>query len=288
MPSTSRRKKSAKSDAAAHPIEALREQATALEAAMAVALAGPAKGAVHKLRVLTRRLEAQVMLLTQMEALPTDSQEAKALSRGLRTLRRAAGRVRDLDVQEELLNQQLELPREGAEELGHHLKQLREKRSRKLQQTLEEQVPVVAGALEHLLRSLAESESLTVPQEQLVEAIARWKQQRVLTVGIATGQVTVADMDEEQLHDARKVAKAARYMAESAADSPEAVKAAAEYEAQQNAGGIWHDWADLTASARKFFGKNHALTLAAQQKCDEARTDYLKLLEGVEASAPRV
>ena len=81
-----------------YPVQVLRDQTTALEAALSACLADPAPKAVHRLRTGTRRVEAQLLILAATPGLPACREPAAKLRRELRRLRRAAGAVRDLDV----------------------------------------------------------------------------------------------------------------------------------------------------------------------------------------------
>ncbi len=85
------------------PVRTLREHVTALEAAMMVCLADPRPRAVHRLRTMTRRIEGQLALLAMLPA-SLCKQSAKKLRRILKKFRRAAGEVRDLDVQVDLID----------------------------------------------------------------------------------------------------------------------------------------------------------------------------------------
>jgi CHAD domain-containing protein len=257
-----------------HPVEILREHATALEAAMTVVLADPRKPAVHKVRAMVRRLEAQVELLAQLAALPDGSGETKELHRRLRKLRRAAGSVRDLDVQRELLKTHRSLPRRASAELRAELKDARKIHAKKLQAVLTKQLPRIAGAIQQLVQSVGTANGLVLPDLQLVPLIERWSR--------AQQETAPEHLDDEQLHTARKVAKTARYMAESAKGSALARRAAVRYDEQQDVGGRWHDWMDLAETAREYFGKKHPLTAAADKQCKSARAKYVKLLERVE------
>jgi CHAD domain-containing protein len=256
-----------------HPVETLREHAKALEAAIAVALANPGKPAVHGVRTLVRRLEAQMELLQELAALPADSAEAEELRRRLRKLRRAAGVVRDLDVQRKTLKTHPSLPKRAAAELREELKEEREEKAEKLQRVLLKQLPRVAGALEQLLQSVGTANGLVLPDLRLVPLVERWSRSREES-GPPEG------LDDEQLHTRRKVAKSARYMVESAKGSPAAQRAAARYEEEQEAGGHWHDWVDLEATSREYFGGKHPLTQAAAAQGKVARAKYVKLLRG--------
>ncbi|HZL28447.1 MAG TPA: CHAD domain-containing protein [Acidobacteriaceae bacterium] len=257
-----------------HPVETLREHATALEAAMTVVLADPRKPAVHKVRAMVRRLEAQLELLAQLAALPPGSAETEDLHRRLRKLGRAAGRVRDLDVQRKMLKAHPSLPRRAAAELREELKDARESGAKKLQRALTKQLPRIAGAIEGLVASVGTANGLVLPDLRLIPLIERWT--------LAHRQEAPDLLDDEQLHSARKTAKTARYMVENATGSPAAQRAAARYDEQQDAGGRWHDWVDLAETAREYFGKNHPLTVAAGKQCKSARAKYVKLLERLE------
>ena len=92
-----------------YPVQVLRDQTTALEAALSACLAYPAPKAVHRLRTGTRRVEAQLLILAATPGLPTCREPAAELRRELRRLRRAAGAVRDLDVHRKQL-EALEAP----------------------------------------------------------------------------------------------------------------------------------------------------------------------------------
>jgi len=254
----------------AHPVETLREHATALEAAMTVVLADPRKPAVHKVRAMVRRLEAQMELLSQLAALPPGSAETDELHRRLRKLGRAAGRVRDLDVQREMLKTHPSLPRRAAEELREELKEARESRAKKLQRVLTKQLPRIAGAIEGLVVSVGTANGLVLPELRLIPLIERWT--------LAHRQESPELLDDEQLHTARKTAKTARYMVENA-KGPAAQRVAARYDEQQDAGGRWHDWMELAETAREYFGKKHPLTVAADKECKSARAKYVALLE---------
>ena len=254
-----------------HPVEMLREYATALEAAMTVALAKPRKPAVHALRALVRRLESQIELLTQLDALSADEKKTEELHRQLAKLRRAAGQVRDLDVQREMLKTHDSLPRRAASKLRGELKELRQVKAEKLQGVLKKQLPRVAGLIEQLVQSVGTANGLVLPDLRLVPLVERWTRSQ--------GEMPpIEQLDDEQLHSMRKSAKSARYMVENAAGSSKGRRAAAHYYELQQAGGYWHDWVDLQQTAREHFGKKHRLTRAAAAHCKAARAKYVKLL----------
>ena len=89
--------------AAAHPVRTLRELVTSLGAAITLVLADPKPRSIHDLRTGTRRIEAQLELLALLPDLPRHAKPAKKAGKLLRKVRRAAGSVRDLDVQRNIV-----------------------------------------------------------------------------------------------------------------------------------------------------------------------------------------
>src|SRR5438105_2467820 len=86
----------------AQPLQVLSENVKALEAAILTCLAKPRKKAVHQLRTATRRIEAQLELLSQFEQVPAQDKDRDNAMCLLKQLRRAAGHIRDVDVQRDL------------------------------------------------------------------------------------------------------------------------------------------------------------------------------------------
>lgn len=248
----------------------MREYATALEATMSATAGEPRKRQVHQLRTMVRRLEAQMALLGQIAALP-EGEEAEALRRELRKLRRAAGKVRDLDVLRGLLKSHTSLPKKAAEVLREKLKRKREVKAVALQEKLMERLPKIVAQVEGLVQALGTANGLVLPDLKLLTMVERWTEGRIEASSPHL-------FDDNELHDARKVAKTARYMAESGANSPKARAVARHYEQVQEAGGQWHDWMELEEVARQQFGKKHALTKAAGEHCHQARAAYINLL----------
>ena len=248
----------ARSATNALPIPTLRELATSLEASMLECLAKPAKRSVHKLRTSTRRVEAQLELLAMLPELPAHAKPREKLLRLLKKLRRAAGEVRDLDVQRDLIaddtpakrsakskssSQSAELRKEAGQ-LRRELKTRREKLANDLVDLLKQekaQLPLVFG---QLYDSLKPAESLSISQSDLTSLVCTWYNRRA--------SATPPDpADTELLHNIRKQAKLARYLAESAPESAsKAQRLAARFEDLQEAGGEWHDWLLLAELAR--------------------------------------
>jgi CHAD domain-containing protein len=247
----------ASEDTSAYPVETLREQATALEAALIVCRANPAPKAVHRLRTSTRRIEAQLLLLDQLRGLPRRRRESEKLQKHLKKLRRFAGKVRDFDVQRKLIAAQ-STPKTAtdARRLRSRLKKQRDKEAAVLVDLLERRSAKVSAALERLLAALEPVEHLKLPATQLVELAWGWferKRRRVST--------------EQQLHTTRKEAKLVRYIAEGVPDSARAKKLARDFEAVQQAGGEWHDWLQLAGVAGDELEESHVLMQTFKRRC---------------------
>ncbi len=296
----------------AYPVKSLREQVVALEAALSVCLADPGQRPVHRLRTATRRVEAQLLLLARMPALPEHRKEATALLRALRKLRRAGGKVRDLDVHRALLEEfaaaHQPAPAEEREdgvpaatptltpeemqaepaaadplhaaalELREHLKAKRAEAADELSAMLKERQTKAALAAEAMLAVLEPAAEMAMPAEDLLRnATALLARDGLLARG------KIGRLSADELHTVRKAAKAARYLAETVPEDEALAAAAAKFEALQEAGGQWHDALEINREARRFFGKDHALTrfykgdrdtrLAAFREALEAQTE---------------
>lgn len=263
---------------AATPVEQLREQATRLEAALSVGVARPTPKAVHDLRSSTRRVEAQLELLTTIKGLPPYRPAAENVLRRLEKLRRVAGRVRDSDVQGKLLKDEdhamssaVEAPSDltkTQEKLRKRITKDRQRNERKLVSTVEQQLPKLARDTEELLAALKPAKDLEVRVDDMLAAIEH-KMERMLHS---------PERGEEHLHEVRKAAKRARYQCESM-PGPEAAAMAKRLEELQDAGGAWHDLLDLATVCHKQFGAEHPLSRVLEHLRDERLDSYLANLE---------
>lgn len=247
------------------PVRVLREHTVALEAALTVCLSDPAHKAVHRLRIATRRLEAQLFLLSTLPGVPRHRRESRKLQRTLRQLRRAAGGVRDADAQDHWLAQlgerttgesaEQEDVKKGVEILRRHLTREREGAQGKLRKLVHRVQSKAALRAEALVQALEPSAEISLSAGELLER----SQTLLLQDGLLTSALK-RRLTEEELHDLRKGAKAARYLAETLPDSSLVRRAARRYEALQDAGGQWHDALALHRAAKRCLGKGHALT----------------------------
>jgi CHAD domain-containing protein len=278
------------------PIATLRDQIMRLEAAIVVCRVRPKKEPVHTLRKATRYVEAQLALLELVPHLPTHAKEAKKVRKRLRSVRRAAGTVRDFDVQRMLLKddapdrkagEKTDPPNEQmhreAKALAKALKLQRDQEAVKLTSVLSAEEKRLTKRLTKLEDALEDAAQRTIPAERLAASIGHWFQVHTphMRTNGSDGKHGVHALDEDALHALRKASKLCRYMAEGLpADLPAAKQLASRFEEIQEAGGKWHDWLLLHGIAVKHHGKGAALTDRYGQHRDAALASYqARLLE---------
>jgi CHAD domain-containing protein len=268
--------------AAAHPVRTLRELVTSLEAAMTVTLASPKPKAVHRLRTTTRRIEAQFELFALLPNLPNHAKPAKKARKLLRKIRRAAGRVRDLDVQRDLTSSRSN----EANQLRDLFKQQRNEAAKSLLDAIDRYQLKLARSLESLLEILAAAEPLAIPVDQIAQLTLHW---------YAHNSPASAKQSQRQLHGIRKAAKLARYIAESAAPmtpsgakqrSTPAHRLALAFESLQQSGGDWHDWLTLSGIAHRELSAASPLTQSFKRRCEKSLADYQRHLKSLPRKIP--
>jgi CHAD domain-containing protein len=225
--------------------------------------AEPSVKAVHAVRTGTRRLEALLQKVAE------DHAQAKGLRRALKgafkqlgRVRKAAGAVRDLDVQMKLAEEvadELLLRKRGAvrdaiteeyERLDRYLRRRRKKRGADLDAELEESELKLERSLERIADEIA---GLTSQGPSLLESARRWTRETAEKMG---------ELNEANLHEYRKRTKAARYVAEEQEGSAVARRFAAGLRRVQDVIGEWHDWALLNELAAEVLGGDAAVTEA--------------------------
>ncbi|HTS38335.1 MAG TPA: CHAD domain-containing protein [Candidatus Solibacter sp.] len=192
---------------------------------------------VHGFRTTTRRFQTLIE-----EILPERNRNQKKLLKLLGTIRKRAGRVRDLDVQLAALRS-LKIPQEPRRktQLTSRMIELRAQHEKKLRKELG--LDDVKDIRKRLKRAAKEID-FNAGNSPLV--VARDILDRVQHSG---SQIT-----EDVLHQYRILVKRARYAAEFAADSAEARRFIAQLKKLQDAVGNWHDWLTLTETAGDRFG----------------------------------
>lgn len=273
--------------AAAAPVQRLREQVKALQAAIALAITAPTRKPVHTVRTCTRRIEALLELLHWIEGdaeagetLRVALRRTAKVRRLLRKVRKAAGRVRDLDMQTEMLNttsagaKRKGLLKEG-EKLGSFLKERRRREAEALVKELEGHAAKLGSKLDATLKRLEPVAMLTLTDEHLVE-IARGWYEAAMPGG--TGVET-----QDRLHLMRKRAKLARYIAEGG--GRKSLKLAEEFQRLQESGGRWHDSLTVAATAKKRLGKEAVLVSVFRSQEEDALAAFRsRLAEGAQVA----
>lgn len=262
-------------DTSSVPVQILRDTATALEAAVLECLDKPRKGAVHKIRTSTRRLEAELNLLSVAGGFPALEKQSKRMRKLLRQLRGAAGDVRDLDVQMELVEKEAKdaptdtLDRE-ADRLGRALAKRRRKEANRLVELLGKDRRKLPERTRDLLEGLENAGEEELEETRLVELVRGWYRTHVEP---HWNGAEIGDPDE--LHAVRKIAKLARYLAETAPEGAARARRLAEhFEAVQQAGGQWHDWLLLSEIAEDELGRKAAMPARFRAHADEALAEF--------------
>ncbi|WP_260703417.1 CHAD domain-containing protein [Edaphobacter flagellatus] len=259
----------------ARPIRALREYATALEAAIIVCLGDSKPRHVHRLRTMIRRIEGQLALLDLIPNAPKNGRLSSEIKRLIKKLRRAAGEVRDRDVQLALVAQTLSSRpsralQQDAATLHTIIETERTDAAYKLRKLLRRDGAATAEALEALVEMLDSASSLSLGSEQLITLVDSWFEKNAPEGSLE---------NVEHLHTVRKMAKLARYMAENAPRAARmARKQAASFEALQESGGRWHDWLILAEIAHNRLRKNSPLAKSFDDRCRVALAAYRRRL----------
>jgi CHAD domain-containing protein len=245
---------------------------------MMICLADPRSRAVHRLRTTTRRIEGQLALLAMIPDILTHDSLAKKIRRDLKKVRRAAGSVRDLDVQVDLIDSVQSASR--SQSLTHDSSCLRavveterENNADRLQKLLRRYGVELAGKMEELLDTLQPVESTTLTSAEIAALARDWFKKS--TPAEPAGH----DDDSDYLHAMRKTAKLARYISENAPKTAvDTRKLARSFEELQQAGGEWHDWLVLSALAANQLGSDSPLTQNLTRRCRRSLQAYKKRL----------
>jgi CHAD domain-containing protein len=184
------------------------------------------------------------------------------LLKTLNLLRKAAGTVRDLDVQSKLI---LELASQGRGQ--RHANNVEDSDAERVRSLCKERRKDAADRLKKLLtsheikleRSLAAVttalEGLRRQEAAPAATAARWMKKAVRSD---------KKLSKSALHNFRKQTKLARYLAEMQPDSQQASQLAKELHAVQNAIGKWHDLDLIVGVMKPLLGKHAPLRNRAQ------------------------
>jgi CHAD domain-containing protein len=194
----------------------------------------PDAAAVHQLRTTIRRVETR---------LPVEKQTAK-LHKGLKRLRRRAGKVRDVDVQIAALSKlRFDESSSARQSVLRALQKQRIRQQKKL-------ASLITDELNDKLPS-----RMTRAGEVLPSASTTTDAARPIAVQRATdeflGLVAKTELTEEHLHAFRVNCKRIRYALEPYEGEAGAEEVLKLLKMIQDAIGDWHDWVTLSATAQE-------------------------------------
>jgi len=200
--------------------------------------------AVHRLRTTIRRIESLISY-----AHPDLDKKLERSLEKLADLRKRAGRVRDMDVQIDLLDvlangSTIKDRKTLADLLG-------KKRDRQMQRLVSAVQKLQESKFFARMSRIAERAG-AVPEGEN-RPLAPLEEARVQLAEMATDFAIHQKLKISRLHDARITLKRIRYLAELAEESAEQKDFISELKAVQDAVGDWHDWLELAGTAEKRF-----------------------------------
>jgi CHAD domain-containing protein len=200
---------------------------------------------VHRLRTSTRRMESFIDYLH-----PQMTRKQVNALQDLSALRKRAGKVRDLDVQMDLLKEGISNA-SATMDRRRLTQSLQEKRDRQLKRLVAAARKIERSRLFiHLQR--IEAKAVAEPDSFGNESTPLREAETQLTE-LGAGFVSHAKMKPRRLHAVRIRMKLIRYQAELAAESDEQKQFLERMKAVQDILGEWRDWEALCAVAEKFF-----------------------------------
>jgi CHAD domain-containing protein len=210
------------------PLRKLRKQLKALSS-------DPRPADVHSLRTQARRLEATVAAVV-----PGRNKTSRRLLKLITPVRKAAGKVRDMDV---LIGDALMLADSHGSEsmvrLVEHLARMRVKHARKLHDIVEQQRPEARKQLKQSSKMLKKAvkkdwgdRSGEAAPQTLISELGHWP-----------------DLNAGNLHMFRIRIKELRYMLELSDEADQTLIAS--LGTVKDAIGEWHDWVELLRIAQK-------------------------------------
>jgi CHAD domain-containing protein len=252
--------------------------ADAFNAAVAQAIEDANPEAVHRTRTGSRRLQAMLEAMLREAGPEAHALErpARAWLRQLKQVRRAAGAVRDLDVQRKLLENWMgkRAPAQDAAPGGSEASPLPMPAEMKQAEMFD---AWLKGERKHRAHGMQKQiakrqQGLATGQGEFFTALTRAPLGRPIAVRSADAValedfVRAADavplLHTENLHDFRKATKKARYVAEAGAEGQKFSSVAKALKGVQDAIGEWHDWVCLGEEAEAALGQDAAELTAA-------------------------
>lgn len=231
---------------------------------------------VHLLRTTIRRLEVQL------------PKPPAKVAKSLKSLRKKAGEVRDIDVYLDLLEAPLAPARSAnravisaaQDELRQILQDRRDRYLSALQNEIADARPLLERRLPALAESAPGAPSAREAHHRTQQARRRYMQ---LTRRVPT--------DSEQLHRLRIETKKLRYALEPLEAFEDSVEAVAKFKQVQDAIGNWHDWATLAHLAQRKLPRSAAplcavLEARAGREYNKARRSAQSVRSWIDGSKP--
>lgn len=228
-----------------------------LSTAVSKVLDDPKPKSVHRLRTTIRRIESLVSY-----ANPEISKKEERSLEKMAALRKRAGKVRDLDVQADMLgtlgNGSAAKDREILAEL---LKKRREQQAKRLESAIKKLHDAkFFGRLNRIAVQAG------VPQDSKNRPLAPLEEAKAQLVEMASDFGSGETMKASRLHEARVALKRIRYLAELAEESAAQKDFMRKLKSTQDAIGDWHDWLELTDRAEKRFSDRANSALVSEMR----------------------
>jgi len=211
---------------------------------------------VHHLRTTIRRIESLVSY-----ANPNIGKKEERSLEKLTDLRKRAGKVRDFDVQQDLLDT---LGNGSTVKDRKTLKDLLEKKRDRQAKRLESAVKKIQAKFFGRLDGIAEQAGAL--QDGKNRPLAPLEEAEAQLARMAEDFGLAQTMKPSRLHGARMALKRIRYMAELAEESAEQKELMRELKSAQDAIGDWHDWQELTERAEKRFSDRASCPLLREAR----------------------
>ena len=238
----------------------------------------PRQKAVHQLRTTSRRLEA---LLTtakrRRRGNGTFGRKVDKALKALKPIRRAAGPVRDMDVQlgllEDLVRTKVSAMAAGERSvISEEARKLQAKLKRCRKEAAAQLVAAITDAEDQAMRRISPLQTDLLGQKWtllLKDALAIERRS-------ARALVT---RDPVSLHAYRKGSKFSRYLAEMEEESETAKLFAKRMKKVLDTIGAWHDWMLLTQLAKETVGKSSALAKIVKKERDRGLRQAVRAVE---------
>jgi len=220
--------------------------------AVSKVLGDPKPKRVHRLRSTIRRIESLVSYANP----EIGKKEERSLEK-MTDLRKRAGKVRDIDVQKDLL---ITLGNGSAAKDRKTLAELLEKKRGQQAKRLESAIKKM-HEVKFFSRLDQVAEQAGVHQERKNRPLAPLEEAQAQLTEMAKEFGGGQTMKPSRLHEARVTLKRIRYLAELAEESAAQKDFMRNLKSAQDAIGDWHDWLELTERAEKRFSDRASCAL---------------------------